>query len=386
MINAAIIGTGNISRLHLEGFLAFPNRCKVTRMIDIIEGKAEKSTRDHKLDAIASLSSEDAINDPTVDLVSICTPPYVHAKIAIAALNAGKHVIVEKPMAASLEECDAMIAAAQKSGTVLSVIAQNRFRDDVYKLKQTLDTGKIGKIVHAQVDSFWWRGLSYYDLWWRGTWEKEGGGCTLNHAVHHIDMLGWMMGPPAEVCAIISNAAHENAEVEDISVAIMRYTKGVHPAEGALAQVTSSVIHHGEKQQIVFQGKKARISFPWDIAAHIAQPNGFPAKERNEALIRELEDFYHALPNLPYSGHTAQIDNVLTALETGGQPFIGGQDGRLTIELITAIYKAGIERRTVKLPIRKEDEYYTTVGIVKNAPRFYQKTLSVQNLSGEIKT
>jgi predicted dehydrogenase len=142
MINVAIIGTGNISRLHLEGFLAFPNRCKVTRMIDIIEGKAEQSSRDHKLDAIASLSSEDAINDPAVDWVSICTPPFVHAKIAIAALNAGKHVIVEKPMAASLEECDAMVAAAQKSGTVLSVIAQNRFRDEVYKLKQTLDTGK----------------------------------------------------------------------------------------------------------------------------------------------------------------------------------------------------------------------------------------------------
>jgi predicted dehydrogenase len=247
MINVAIIGTGNISWQHIKGFLAFPNRCKVIRMIDIMEGKAEKSIRNHKLDSVPSLSYEDAINDPAVDLVSICTPPFEHAKIAIAALDAGKHVIVEKPMAASLEECDAIIAAAEKSGSVLSVIAQNRFRDEVYKLKQTLDTGKIGKIVHAQVDSFWWRGHSYYDLWWRGTWEKEGGGCTLNHAVHHIDMLGWMMGLPVEVCAIISNAAHDNAEVEDISVAVMHYTKGVHTAEGALAQVTSSVVHHGEE-------------------------------------------------------------------------------------------------------------------------------------------
>jgi predicted dehydrogenase len=289
-------------------------------------------------------------------------------------------------MAASLEECDAMIAAAGRSGTVLSVIAQNRFRGDVYKLKQTLDTGKIGKIVHAQVDSFWWRGHSYYDLWWRGAWETEGGGCTLNHAVHHIDMLGWMMGLPSEVCAIISNAAHDNAEVEDISVAVMRYPGGARTAEGALAQVTSSVIHHGEEQQLVFQGEKARISFPWRVAAHVSQPNGFPAREQNEALIRELNDFYRALPELPYSGHTAQIDNVLTAIETGGKPLIGGQDGRLTIELITAIYKAGIERRAVDLPIRKDDGYYTTAGIAQNAPRFYQKTASVQDLSGEIKT
>jgi predicted dehydrogenase len=136
----------------------------------------------------------------------------------------------------------------------------------------------------------------------------------------------------------------------------------------------------------VFQGEKARISFPWRVAAQIAQPNGFPAKERNEDLIRELEDFYCALPNLPYSGHTAQIDNVLTAIETGRHPLIGGKDGRLTIELITAIYKAGIERITVRLPARNDDVYYTTAGILRNVPRFYQKTSSVLDLRGEIKT
>jgi predicted dehydrogenase len=388
MINVALVGTGNISRMHLEGYGRFPDRCKVAALADINPGYAEQRKKEYPFLEGAKIyaSHRDLLAAGGIDVVDICVPPFCHAEIAVDSLNAGRHVILEKPMAASLEECDAIIAAAEKSGAVLSVIAQNRFRDDVNKLKQTLDTGKIGKIVHAQVDSLWWRGHSYYDLWWRGTWEKEGGGCTLNHAVHHIDMLGWMMGLPVEVCAIISNAAHDNAEVEDISVAVMRYTNSVHTAEGALAQVTSSVIHHGEEQQFVFQGEKARISFPWRAAAHIAQPNGFPAKERNEALIRELEDFYRALPDLPYSGHTAQIDNVLTAIETGGQPLIGGQDGRLTIELITAIYKAGIERRTVELPVRKDDAYYTTAGILRNAPRFYQKTSSVQDLSGEIKT
>jgi predicted dehydrogenase len=388
MINVAIIGAGNISRMHLEGYGRFPSRCKVTALVDINSGHAEQRKKEFPFleDAKVYASHKDMLTAGGVDIVDICTPPFCHAGIAVDSLNEGKHVILEKPMAASLEECDAVIAAAERSGTILSVIAQNRFRDEVYKLKQTLDTEKIGRVVHAQVDSFWWRGHSYYDLWWRGAWEKEGGGCTLNHAVHHIDMLGWMMGLPAEVCAIISNAAHDNAEVEDISVAVMRYAGGAHTAEGALAQVTSSVVHHGEEQQLVFQGEKARISFPWRIAAHLAQPNGFPSKDRNEALIRELDDFYHALPALPYSSHTGQIDNVLTAIETGGQPLIGGHDGRLTIELITAIYKAGIERRTVELPIRTDDAYYTTAGIVRNAPRFYQKTSSVQELNGEIRT
>ncbi len=94
----------------------------------------------------------------------------------------------------------------------------------------------MGPIVHTQVDSYWWRGHSYYDLWWRGTWEKEGGGCTLNHAVHHIDLFQWMNGMPAEITAITSNTSHDNAEVEDLSIAIGKYENG------SLAQITSSVL------------------------------------------------------------------------------------------------------------------------------------------------
>ena len=103
-----------------------------------------------------------------VDLVSICTPPYTHAAIAIDCLNAGKDVLVEKPMAASLEECDAMLAAAEKNGRVLGIVAQNRFRSTVMSLHHLIEEKRIGKVLLAQIDSLWWRGHSYYDLWWRG--------------------------------------------------------------------------------------------------------------------------------------------------------------------------------------------------------------------------
>ena len=375
MVRIAIVGTGSIAAAHITGYLAFPDRCKIVALVDIYPEKAEEKKRINGLDAEVYDNHLDILGCDDIDLIDVCTPPYVHAEIAINALSAGKHVLVEKPMAASLEECDAMISAAEKSGKLLSVVAQNRFQNAIMNLKKTIDSGLAGDIVHAQVDSFWWRGHCYYDLWWRGTWEKEGGGCTLNHAVHHIDMLGWMMGLPEEIHAIMSNTSHDNAEVEDLSVAVMRYRSG------ALAQVTSSVVHHGEEQQLIFQGRKARISAPWKIYASTSRDNGFPV--RDEQTEKALEDFYGALPMNPHQGHTAQIDNVLTSLETGSVPLIGGVDGRQSLELITAIYKAAITHQVVKLPLMKDDVFYTAGGIQKKAPHFHEKTASVENFGSE---
>jgi len=377
MIRIAIIGTGNISPAHINGYLAFPGRCEIVALCDIVPEKCEQKKKEYGLINASVFDSHKALlAGAEFDLVSICTPPFCHAEISIDCLDAGKHVIVEKPMAASLQECDMMIAAAEKSGKVFSVVAQNRFRDPIWNLKRVLDSGMIGKIVHAQIDSHWWRGHCYYDLWWRGLWEKEGGGCTLNHAVHHIDMLGWMMGLPEDVCAVLTNTSHDNAEVEDLSVAVLRYS------DGALAQVTSSVVHHGEEQQIIFHGEKARISAPWRVVSHKSRPNGHPVPDPE--FEQEVEKYYKTLPTVLHDGHTGQIDDVMTAVESGGMPMIGGTDGRLTIELITAIYKAGTEKRSVSLPITNNDPFYTVEGMHSKVPRFYEKTVSAQDFDGDI--
>jgi len=377
MQKIAIIGTGNISPAHIEGYLAFPERCEIVGLCDIVPAKCEQIKEKFDLsNAVIYDSHKELLEKTDFDLGSICTPPFNHAEITVDCLNAGKHVLVEKPMAASLFECDTMIAAAEASGKVLSVVAQNRFRSPIWNLKRLIDNGIIGKLVHAQIDSHWWRGHSYYDLWWRGLWEKEGGGCTLNHAVHHIDMLGWIMGLPQEVCAMLTNVSHDNAEVEDLSVAVMRYK------DGALAQITSSVVNHGEEQQIIFNGEKARVSAPWRVVSQQPQPNGHPVP--NPEFEEEVEKYYTTLPEVEYEGHIGQIDDVLTAIESAGKPLIGGKEGRLTIELITAIYKAGTEGCFVPLPIKKDDPFYTVEGIQANVPKFYEKTSSVEDLYGDI--
>jgi len=375
VLKVAIIGAGAISAAHIEGYLQFPERCSIVAVSDIYVEKAQERIEQFGLEARAVKDYKELLLED-IDLVSICTPPYTHAELTVDFLEAGSHVLVEKPMASSLEECDLMNEAANRTGKLLSVVAQNRFKTPMMKMKAVLDSGLIGKIGHVQVDSFWWRGHCYYDLWWRGTWEKEGGGPTLNHAVHHIDALLWMMGSPAELQALMSNVAHDNAEVEDLSIGIFRY------ADGALGQLTSSVVHHGEEQQLIFQGEKARISAPWKVTASNSKANGFP--EPNSELEVQLQALYDGLPEVAYEGHTGQIDNVLSAIETGAPVLlIDGISGRQTLELITAIYKSASTGEKVKLPLGGNDPFYTRSGVQAHATRFYKKKTSVENFSSQ---
>jgi UDP-N-acetyl-2-amino-2-deoxyglucuronate dehydrogenase len=378
MLNVAIIGAGAISAAHINAYLEFPERCKIVAICDIYPEKARKRAEEFQLEAEVYADSNELLKRADIDLVSVCTPPYTHAELSIALLHAGKHVIVEKPMASSLEECDAMNEAAKQSGKTLSVVAQNRFTTPMMKLKQVLDTKLMGPIVHVQVDSYWWRGHCYYDLWWRGTWEKEGGGCTLNHAVHHIDMLQWMNGMPSEITAVMSNTSHDNAEVEDISIAIGRYENG------ALAQITSSVVHHGQEQQLIFQGKNARVSAPWKLTASKSKSNGFP--EDDKVLEAEIQRVYDELEDLVYEGHRGQINDVLEAIEQGRPVLVDGIQGRQTLELITAIYQSASAGQSVKLPLGPDSPFYTREGILRNAKYFYEKKNSVENFSENIIT
>lgn len=379
MLNIALVGTGNIVSAHINGLLEFPDRCKIVALCDIYPEKAEAVKKKFNLDCkIFDDHKKMLESNLTIDVVHVCTPPYVHAEIAINSMNAGKNVIVEKPMATCLAECDEMLKAEKRNKVVMSCISQNRFRNSIHKLKKVADSGVAGKICCAHVNSYWWRGHCYYDLWWRGLWEKEGGGPTLNHAVHHIDMINWIEGSlPDEVISMLTNVMHDNSEVKDLSMALLRYQ------DGSMAQVTSSVVHHGEEQGIELQCSNAKIAAPWDIKAEVTKLNGFPVQGGNKELIDKITEFYQSIPDLKYEGHTGQIDNVLTALENETRPMVTGIDGRKTIELITAIYKAGFRKEVVKLPLAKDDEYYTFNGFLKNAVHFYKKSTTIENFAAD---
>ncbi len=376
MIKVAIVGTGGISHAHIHAYLQFPERCKIVALVDIIPGKAQRVKEQYGLDAEVYLDHREILGKE-IDLVDVCTPPFAHAEISINALKSGKNVVCEKPMAASLEECDAVLKARDESGKKLSIIAQNRFRGPVRDLKALLDSGIAGAVRHVTVNSLWYRAHCYYDLWWRGTWEKEGGGCTLNHAVHHIDMLGWMMGTPKKITSVLANVGHDNAEVEDLSISIAEYP-------GALAVVTASVVDHGEEQELIFQCEKAKIAFPYSVYASVPQGNGFPLTEPDEAFAKAAKAYLQQLPKVEYEMHDGQIDDVLGAIEEERDVAITGEDGRRTIELITAIYKAGSTHTPVTLPLAKDDPFYTVDGIRKSVPHFYEKTVSVEELNGEV--
>ncbi len=378
MLKIGIIGTGGIAGAHVAGYLRFPQECEIVALCDVAPGKAAARRAELGLTSARTYERvEDMLTAEELDLVSITTPPSTHAELTIAALRAGVDVLVEKPMAPSLEECDAMIAAATENDRILSVVAQNRFRDDMATLKEVLDSGLIGPLSHAQVSSAWWRGTAYYDLWWRGTWESEGGGCTLNHAIHHLDLTLWMLGAPRAVTAVLTNAQHENSEVEDLSVAVLQYDR-------ALAEVTSSVVHHGEEQAIVVQGRHARVSQPWKVVADAAEPNGFPAPGGDPARVAAIEDLAASRRPLEHVGHAGQVGDMLAAVRDRRPPAVDGTDGRRAIELVTAIYESGIERRTVDLPLQADDPYYRAGTLVERAPHFFDKTTAAADLPGAI--
>ncbi|GAA1979484.1 Gfo/Idh/MocA family oxidoreductase [Isoptericola halotolerans] len=378
MLRIGIIGTGGIAGAHLDGYRRFADECEVVALCDAVPGRAAAVRDDNGLTSARAYERvEDLLDAEDLDLVSITTPPSTHAELTVAALRAGVDVLVEKPMAPSLEECDAMLAAAAENDRLLSVVAQNRFRDDMATLKEVLESGLVGPVAHAQVSSAWWRGTEYYDLWWRGTWESEGGGCTLNHAIHHLDLTLWMLGAPRAVTSVLTNAQHENSEVEDLSVAVLQY-------ERAVAEVTSSVVHHGEEQAIVVHGRHARVSQPWKVAADVAGPNGFPLPGGDVARVAEIEELAASHRPLDHVGHAGQVGDMLGAVRDRRRPAVDGTDGRRAVELVTAIYRAGIERRTVDLPLGPDDPYYRAGTLVERAPHFFEKTASVADLPGGI--
>lgn len=373
MTGVAIIGTGDIAGYHIEAYRALAGRCEIRAVVDIFPDKARIKADKYGLSCEAVADYHDLLARDDIQLVSVCLPPGLHCQVSVDFLLAGKHVLCEKPMAPTLEECDRMLAAEKKGGARLSIVAQNRFKADVMKTKHLLDSGALGEVLFAQANSLWWRGERYYDLWWRGTWEKEGGGCTFIHAVHHIDLLLWLMGSADEVRSVVSNRNHGNSEVEDLSITTVRF------ASGALGTLVSSLLHHGEEQRFIIDGTNASIEIPHKLSVSRQLDNGYPEADEEKRL--ELERLFESQPEPAHAVHLGQVEDMLGAIENDRAPLVGGNDGRRTIEFISAVYQSAFSGSPVSLPMTDKDDFYTRAGILAKATKFHEKTASVQGFA-----
>ncbi|NLI20830.1 MAG: Gfo/Idh/MocA family oxidoreductase [Clostridiales bacterium] len=371
MLKVMIIGCGGIAPAHIEGYLHAGEDATIVCLADQNLQRAKDLMERYGLtEARAIEDYHDGLAD--ADVVSVCTPPGLHRDAAVAALEHGCHVLLEKPMAPSLAECDEIIAAAERHGKLLSVVVQSRFITGIRNVLDMVRGGAYGKNLYARVHSVWYRGESYYDLGWRGRWEVEGGGCTQNHSIHHIDLLLWAKGMPASIRAMMTNLNHHNSEEEDFSSSVLRYP------DGSVAELTSSLISHGEAQTLIFQMERAGLRIPFQAFASKPRDNGFP--EPDEATVAEATADFESRPKLALENHDGQVQNFLRAVQGKEALLATAQDGRNCIELITGVYASSITGQEVVFPIGKDSEYYTGAWRAK-APHFFEKSKDVAAFS-----
>ena len=369
-IRIAIIGAGAIAKAHISAFLQQEERCEITAVCDIFIDKAKQLIDSFNLQATAFSSLEETLNGADIDAISICLPPDVHCSLSIMALNAGKHVLCEKPMATSVEECDKMIEAAKRNNKLLAIVCQLRYKTPMQKIKKLIQDEVAGKVLFANVQSLWWRGTNYHDIWWRGTWDKENGGVMMSHAVHHLDLLQWMIGMPDKITAITANVGHNNSETEDVGIVILQYPDKI-------AQLTASMVSHGEEQSLTFQCEKGRLNIPWDPACNKALENGFPTA--NEEELARLKAAYDSLPTTKVTDHAGQVINFLNAIEGKEELLIDGNQGRNTIMLVIATYAASVTGHTISLPLTKDSPFYSKASMNAQMPRFNKKYRNIDN-------
>lgn len=350
MLEVAVVGTGSISNAHIHGLLVQRDICHVAALVNRTLAKARDIRKQYDLDAEIYSTLDDACDHHKIDAVVICLPAELHCQATINALDRGCHVLVEKPMANSVEECQIMLEAAKKAGKLLSVAFQNRFSGENQRLYQILHSGEIGSVCAGTVNSLWWRGNNYYKTEWRGYWRTEHGGVFLGHAIHQIDLLLWMLGMPDKVTASIHNVGHPDSELEDWGIAALIYPRCV-------VNLQASLVSHEQKQELIFQTEKGQYASPWNPYAQNQMENGFPYQaEENINALKKIFDKYTIKKNA-LSGHDALICNFLRAIKGEEDLLISGEDGLHALELVTAIYKSEVKGKTVAIPLDNNDPF-----------------------------
>ena len=245
-----IVGAGTIAEFHAEAIGLVPG-ARLVAVADVDQERARKFAGKHGCAAEAGL--DQLLGRDDVEVVAVCVPSGQHAAVGVRAAEAGKHLVIEKPIDVSLEAADRLIAAAAAAGVTATVISQHRFDPGLIELRRLIDSGALGRLLLGQASTKWWRGQEYYDsAGWRGTWAMDGG-ALMNQGIHYADLLRWCLGPVAEVSALTVTQAHD-MEAEDCALATVRFTSG---AVGTITATTS--VTPGFPQRLEISGTEGSV-------------------------------------------------------------------------------------------------------------------------------
>lgn len=341
----AIIGCGRISPNHIAA--AIKNKLNIVALCDIEEIKMDTIIHEFNLPNVVKkyVDYKEMLKNEKPELVAICTESGKHGQIALDCIEFGANLIIEKPIALSLEEADLIIEKASEKNIKVSACHQNRFNKSVQKIREAVEANRFGRLLHGTAHIRWNRGKEYYSqASWRGTWEQDGG-ALMNQCIHNIDLLRWMMGDEiTEVVGITDNLVHGFIDTEDLGMALVKFANGSYGIiEGTTnvfpKNLEETLYIFGEKGTVKAGGKSVNLIEEWHFADKLDKPE-------------EIKQKYHENPPNVYGyGHNPLYADVIDAIINDRQPYITAVDGRNALELVLAIYKSSAEGKSVKLPL-----------------------------------
>jgi len=358
--NISIAGCGKVAHLHAKAIMNIPG-ARLSGVWSRSRESADRFASQYNTKAWSEI--KEMVYENQTDLVIVCTPHPFHRQPATEAASAGANVLVEKPLAADLRDCDAIIEACRENDVKLGVISQRRWYSPVLRVRNAIDEGKIGNPALASVTMLGWRDKAYYEAdEWRGKWDLEGGGVLVNQSPHQLDLMLWFMGDVEEVYGLWRNINHPYIEVEDTALAIVKFRSGalgnIIVSNSQKPGIYGKVHIHGDNGASVGVQTDGGAMFIAGMTG-VAEPPvndlwTVPGEERLLGLwvAEDTEIFNSCDPTVYYM--QCQIEDYIKALENNTDPLVTGEAGRKTVELFTAIYRSTRDNLPVKFPLQPE--------------------------------
>ncbi|WP_232665962.1 Gfo/Idh/MocA family protein [Pseudonocardia sp. TRM90224] len=349
----AVVGCGMIGGHHAQVITGGAGM-RLAALVDVEEERATKLA-----DRVAaefgasrpavSTSLAEVLARPDVDAVAVCVPSGLHAEIAVVALEAGKHTVIEKPIDVGLAAAGRIASAADAAGVVTAVISQHRFDPASQVVRRAIDAGRFGQLTSAVASLSWWRGQGYYDSGdWRGTWALDGGGALMNQGVHTLDLLLWFLGTPVDVHATTALLAHERVEVEDTVAATIRFESGalatLHATTAAFPGVSARLQVHGTRGSAVIDNDE----LVYFHAATGDDVDDYGSAGSGNQAAEELAGVPDGGLDLA-SAQSRQYADVLAAIAEGRAPLVGVPEATLALATVRAVYESAAAGSTVRV-------------------------------------